>query len=91
MKGELEDTIVISSSSTTAVQERGGARGDIGLRDTFIRYKMSWSLKVRIPQVWGWRAAGLPCCGAGRLQPPAEEHSRGCYQHVRGASPPTHA
>ena len=58
MKGELEDTILISSSSTTAAQERGGARGDIGLHDTFIRYittptvGVKLCLKLIFPQVW---------------------------------------
>jgi len=37
VKGEVEDTILLSSNSTTPVQERGGARGDKGLHDTFIR------------------------------------------------------
>jgi len=37
VKGEVEDTILLSSSSTSPVQERGGARGSIGLHDTFIR------------------------------------------------------
>merc|ERR1719319_1306157 len=37
MKGEVEDTILFSSNSTTPIQERGGARGDKALHDTFIR------------------------------------------------------
>ena len=38
VKGEVEDTILLSSTSTTPVQERGGARGDKALHDTFIRF-----------------------------------------------------
>jgi len=37
MKENFEDTILISSNAHTPVQERGGARGDKWLHDTFIR------------------------------------------------------
>ena len=37
MKEDFEDTILISSNAHTPVQERGGARGDKWLHDTFIR------------------------------------------------------
>ena len=41
VKGEVEDTILLSSNSSTSVQERGGARGDKALHDTFIRYDLT--------------------------------------------------
>ena len=43
VKGEVEDTILLSSTSTTPVQERGGARGDKALHDTFIRFSSTLS------------------------------------------------